>query len=248
MIDAGPPPEAECELSVVIPCLNEERTIALCVERALCTMRDAGIFGEVVVSDNASTDRSAACARGAGARVVYCPARGYGAALQAGFAAARGRCLVMGDGDASYDFGELPRFVAELRAGRPFVMGTRLRGRILPGAMPPLNRYLGTPVLTFLLNRLYGTALSDINCGMRGLQRGTALALGAVSPGMEFAAEMLVRAAKQGVPITEIPITLHPDQRGRAPHLRPFRDGLRLLCLLLSHARCGLDHRPCACL
>lgn len=226
----------ECELSVVIPCLNEVRTIALCVRKARAAMDAHGIAGEVLISDNGSTDRSIEEAERAGARVVCCPVRGYGSALQHGFAAARGRYILMGDADDSYDFGELPRFIELLRRGERFVMGTRLRGTIMPGAMPLLNRHLGTPVLTAILNFLFGTRISDCNCGMRGIERQTLLQLGAGSPGMEFASEMIIRAAIHGVPIAEVPITLHPDKRGRPPHLRPFRDGWRHLRLLLWHA------------
>jgi len=199
-------------------------------------MRTHGIAGEVVVTDNGSVDRSVALARAAGARVVHCAARGYGAALLHGFRCALGRWVLMGDADESYDFGELPRFVEQLRAGHPFVMGTRLRGTILPGAMPFLNRYLGTPLLTTLLNRLFGTRISDCNSGMRAMDREMVLRLDLAAPGMEFASELIVKAAKAQVPMVEVPITLHPDRRGRAPHLRPWRDGLRHVRLLLGHA------------
>ncbi len=228
--------ESELELSVVIPCLNEEKTIALCVGKARAAMEQAKIRGEVVVSDNGSTDASIRVATDAGARVVSCPARGYGAALRFGFEQASGRYVVMGDADDSYDFGELPRFVDKLRDGQRFVMGTRLRGAIMPGAMPTLNRHLGTPVLTFLLNRLFGTRISDVNCGMRGFDRRAMLGLGVSSPGMEFASEMIIRAAIEGIPITEVPITLHKDKRDRPPHLRPWRDGWRHLRFLLWYA------------
>ncbi|MBI2220796.1 MAG: glycosyltransferase family 2 protein [Acidobacteria bacterium] len=161
----------DLELSVVIPCLNEAATIGACVRRAIEAMQQHGISGEVVVSDNGSDDGSVALARQAGARVVSCPARGYGAALQWGFRHARGRYVLMGDADQSYDFSLLPRFFAEARAGARFVIGSRLRGRIEPGAMPRLHRYLGTPVLTWILNRLFATRISDCNCGMRCIER-----------------------------------------------------------------------------
>ena len=224
------------EVSVVIPCLNEAKTITVCVARAVEAMRAAGIRGEVVVSDNGSTDDSIRVATAAGARVVNCPVRGYGAALQYGFEAARGRYLIMGDADGSYDFGLLPRFVDKLREGHPFVMGSRLRGKIDRGAMPTLNRYLGTPVLTALLNLLFGTHITDCNCGMRGIDRQTFLSMAVLSPGMEFASEMIVKAAILGVPIVEVPIDFHKDLRDRSPHLRPWRDGWRHLRLLLWHA------------
>ena len=233
MIPATTP---DLELSVVIPCLNEARTIAVCIQRALDAMRQHGIAGEVVVSDNGSTDDSIRVATAAGARVVNCPTRGYGAAIAWGFRHARGRYFVMGDADQSYDFGLVPRFVEAARAGASFVMGSRLRGTIEPGAMPTLHRYLGTPVLTWILNVLFGTRISDCNCGMRLIDRNTFFTLGVVSPGMEFASEMVVKAAVVGVAITEVPIDFYKDRRDRRPHLRSFRDGWRHLRLLLWHA------------
>jgi glycosyltransferase involved in cell wall biosynthesis len=155
------------ELSVVIPCLDEANSIAICIKKALSAMQRDGISGEVVISDNGSTDGSQKIAAEAGARVVDCPIRGYGAALQWGFKAARGKYLIMGDADDSYDFDQLKPFVDRLRAGEKFVMGSRLRGKIEPGAMPTLNRHLGTPVLTWILNRLFATNISDCNCGIR---------------------------------------------------------------------------------
>jgi hypothetical protein len=224
------------ELSVVIPCLNEATTIAPCVREALDAMRLHGIDGEVVVSDNGSTDGSIEIATEAGARVVSCPTRGYGAALEWGFRHAHGRFVLMGDGDQSYDFSLLPRFLTQAQAGNPFVIGSRLRGRMEPGAMPPLHRYVGTPILTAILNHLFGTRISDCNCGMRCLDREVFLRLGVVSPGMEFASEMIVKAAVHGVRITEVPIDFRRDRRNRRPHLRPFHDGWRHLRLLLWHA------------
>jgi hypothetical protein len=227
---------AGLELSVVIPCLNEAATIGRCVSSARDAMALYNISGEVVVSDNGSTDGSVYLATAAGARVVHCPTRGYGAALQWGFRHARGRCVLMGDGDQSYDFSLLPLFVQRMREGAPFVIGSRLKGRIEPGAMPFLHRYLGTPVLTWILNRLFGTSITDCNCGMRCIDKRTFLSLGVVSSGMEFASEMVVKAAVQGVPITETPIDFYKDGRSRRPHLRPLPDGWRHLRLLLSHA------------
>jgi hypothetical protein len=227
---------AELELSVVIPCLNEASTVGGCVASALETMDKHGIAGEVVVSDNGSTDGSADFATRAGARVVHCPVRGYGATLQWGFRHARSRYLLMGDADQSYDFSQLPGFVEKAREGHAFVMGSRLRGDIEDGAMPALNRYVGTPVLTWVLNRLFGTRISDCNCGMRLIRRDTFLDLNVVSPGMEFASEMVVKAAVRGVPIAEVPIDFFRDRRNRRPHLRRWRDGWRHLRLLLWHA------------
>jgi glycosyltransferase involved in cell wall biosynthesis len=228
--------ETTLELSVVIPCLNEAQTIGVCIQRAIDAMKRHDISGEVVVSDNGSTDGSTDVATAAGARVVSCPTRGYGAALAWGFRHARGRYLIMGDADQSYDFSLLPRFISEARAGSSFVMGSRLRGKIEHGAMPPLHRYVGTPVLTWILNRLFGTDISDCNCGMRLIEAKTFFSLGVVSPGMEFASEMIVKAAVVGVQITEVPIDFYRDRRDRRPHLRPFRDGWRHLRLLLWHA------------
>jgi glycosyltransferase involved in cell wall biosynthesis len=233
---ADPHSAEQLEVSIVIPCLDEEKTIAICVAKGVAALRANGLRGEVVVSDNGSTDRSVQVATEAGARVVRCPVRGYGAALQYGFEQARGRYLIMGDADDSYDFGLIPRFVEKLRAGNPFVMGSRMRGTIDPGAMPVLNRYLGTPVLSAVLNGLFGTAISDCNCGMRGIERSALLSIGATSPGMEYASEMIVKAAVHGIPIVEVPIDFHRDKRDRPPHLRPWRDGWRHLRLLLWHA------------
>ena len=226
----------ELELSVVIPCLDEAATIASCVRDALETMTTHGIAGEVVVSDNGSTDGSVESARAAGARVVSCPVKGYGAALQNGIAHARGRYILMADADQSYDFTLLPGFIHQIRAGARFVMGSRLRGDIEPGAMPWLHRYVGTPVLTAILNALFETQISDCNCGMRCFSRALFLELGINAPGMEFASEMVVKAAVNGVSITELPIDFRKDRRGRRPHLQSFRDGWRHLRLLLWHA------------
>lgn len=229
-------PAEELELSVVIPCLNEERTLGICVEKALRAMRENGIRGEVIVSDNGSDDRSREIAVESGARVVPCPIRGYGAALQWGFKEATGKYVLFADADDSYDFLEIPKLLGKAREGNRYVMGTRLGGTVMPGAMPFLNQHLGTPVLTFILNFLFGTKISDCNSGMRCIERDLVLSLGLSSPGMEFASELIVKAAIAGVPIVEVPITLHPDKRGRPPHLRPWRDGWRHLRLLLWHA------------
>jgi hypothetical protein len=227
---------SQLELSVVIPCLNEAATIASCVRDALDTMAAHGIDGEVVVSDNGSDDGSVEIAQRAGARVVSCAVQGYGAALQNGIAHARGRNILMADADRSYDFTLLPGFIQKIRTGSQFVMGSRLQGKIERGAMPWLHRYVGTPVLTSILNALFGTRITDCNCGMRCFDRDLFYRLGIVAPGMEFASEMVVKAAVHGVPITELPIDFYKDQRGRRPHLRSFRDGWRHLRLLLWHA------------
>ncbi len=224
-------------VSVVIPCLNESKTLGAVVAKARAAFARMGVEGEVVVADNGSTDGSIEIAAGAGARVVHVPERGYGCALRHGMRAACGKLLVMGDADDTYDFGEIDRFVRCWEAGADFVMGTRLPpGTILPGANPWLNRNLGTPVLTFVLNRLFGTRIRDVNCGMRAIDGRSFLELDLRSDGMEFASEMLIKAAVSGVRIDEVPVTLHPDRRGRPSHLRRWSDGWRHLQFMLLHA------------
>ncbi len=225
------------ELSIVIPCLNEASSVAICIQKALRAFAREKVVGEVIVSDNGSTDGSRELAAAAGARVISCPVRGYGAALQAGCAAARGRYLLMGDADDAHDFDAILPFLVRLRAGDPFVLGSRLRGAVEPGAMPFLNRHLGTPALTWLINRLYGTRISDSQCGMRGFSREAYARIGAGATGMEFASETIVRAALAGIPITEIPINVYRSKRDRAPHLRPVQDGLRHVRLIVGHVR-----------
>jgi glycosyltransferase involved in cell wall biosynthesis len=224
---------AGLELTVLVPCLNEARTVADCVSAALGFLQTAGVAGEVLVADNGSTDGSQALARQAGARVIDVPRRGYGAALGAGIAAARGRFVVMGDADGSYDFTGLLAFVERLRAGAQLVMGNRFQGGISPGAMPWLHRYLGNPVLSFIGRLFFRVPIGDFHCGLRGFSREAMLGLGLVSPGMEFASEMIAKAALAGLPIEEVPTTLRPDGRDRPPHLRTWRDGWRHLRFLL---------------
>lgn len=221
------------EVSVVFPCLNEAETLEACVRRTLTALEGAGIPGEVVVADNGSTDGSQDIARRAGARVVDVPHRGYGNALRGGFLAARGRFLIHLDSDLSYPIEAIPRFVEELRRGPDLVMGSRLRGTIAPGAMPFLHRYVGTPVLTGISNLFFGCGVSDNNCGMRGLRRDAFDKLDLRTGGMEFASEMIIKASLLGLRIVEIPIDFAPDQRGRPPHLRTFRDGWRHLRFML---------------
>ncbi len=224
------------EVSVVIPCLNEANSLAFCVDKAMSAFRASGLSGEVIVADNGSTDGSIQVAEEHGARLVRVPERGYGAALQAGIAAARGPLIIMGDADDSYDFTDVPRFVEKLREGYDMVMGNRFRGEIKPGAMPPSHKYLGNPGLTALLNTLFGTHIGDSYCGMRGFTRALYERLDVRSAGMEFALEMIIKAAQIGARISEIPIILWPDKRGRAPHLRSFRDGWRSLRFMLMYA------------
>jgi len=224
------------EVSVVIPCLNEANSVAFCVDKAVNAFRAAGLSGEVIVADNGSTDGSIQIAEEHGARVIRVPERGYGAALRAGIAAAGGSFIIMGDADDSYDFTDVPRFVEKLREGFDIVMGNRFRGGIKPGAMPPLHKYFGNPGLTALLNTLFHAHIGDSYCGMRGFTRGLYDRLDLRSSGMEFALEMIIKSAQIGARISEIPIILWPDKRGRAPHLRSFRDGWRSLRFMLLYA------------
>ncbi|WP_342593165.1 glycosyltransferase family 2 protein [Ramlibacter agri] len=217
------------ELTVLMPCLNEARTVAKCVEAARNFLRAAGVHGEVLVADNGSTDGSQALAEAAGARVVPVSERGYGAALIGGISEARGRYVIMGDADDSYDFSRLQAFVAKLREGADLVMGNRFRGGIEQGAMPFLHRYLGNPVLSFVGRLFFRTNIGDFHCGLRGFSRAAIQKLGLLTPGMEFASEMVAKAALAGLRIEEVPTTLRPDGRGRPPHLRTWRDGWRHL-------------------
>jgi glycosyltransferase involved in cell wall biosynthesis len=230
-VDAGTGPAPR--VSVVIPCLNEAQNIVECVTRARAALDAHGIAGEVVVADNASEDGSAELAAGAGARVIVEPRRGYGSAYLAGFAAARGEYIVMLDADLTYDFAEIPRFVAELDKGAQLVMGDRM-DNIHPGAMPWLHRYVGNPVLTTILNMFFRTGVSDAHCGMRGLRRDILPVLDLRTTGMEFASEMVIRASKEKLRVSEFPIEYHP--RGGESKLSSFRDGWRHLRFLLVHS------------
>ena len=236
------------DVSVVIPCLNEANSLAYCVDKAMEAFRNAGLSGEVIVADNGSTDASIQIAEEHGARVLRVTERGYGAALRAGITAARGPFIVMGDADDSYDFSDVPRFVEKLREGYDVVMGNRFRGGIKPGAMPPLHKYFGNPGLTALLNTLFHVGIGDSYCGMRGFTRALYDRLDVRSSGMEFALEMIIKSAQIGARITEIPIILWPDKRGRAPHLRSFRDGWRSLRFMLLYAPNWLFFLPGALL
>jgi glycosyltransferase involved in cell wall biosynthesis len=227
---------SEPELSVVMPCLNEARTISICIRKALDSFERLGIAGEVVVADNGSTDGSQEIAEELGARIVPVAERGYGSALTGGIAAARGRWVIMGDADDSYDFSELGPFVEQLRNGYDLVAGNRFKGGIRPGAMPWLHRKLGNPVLSFVGRRLYGTPAGDIYCGLRGFDRQKIAALDVQSTGMEFAIEMIVKATMNGLRVTEVPTTLSPDAEGREPHLNTWRDGWRSIRLLLLYS------------
>jgi len=224
------------EVSVVIPCLNEVQSIAYCVDKALAAFRAANIRGEVVVSDNGSTDGSIEIAEQHGARVVHAKLRGYGHALRKGIEEARGEFIIMADGDDSYDFSEVDRFVAKLGEGYEVVMGNRFKGEIKTGAMPWHHKYVGNPVLSGLLRVLFGTSIGDSHCGMRGFRKDVYRRMDLRTTGMEFASEFVIKAAKLGARMCEIPITLWPDKRGRPPHLRTFRDGWRHLRFMAMYA------------
>lgn len=230
---ASASPDSEIELSVVMPCLDEAETLEVCIRKAQASMEESGINGEVVIADNGSTDGSQEIARANGARVVDIEQRGYGAALQGGIAAARGVFIIMGDADDSYDFRNLAPFVEKLREGYDLVMGNRFLGGIAPGAMPPLHRYLGNPVLTGVGRLFFRSPSGDFHCGLRGFRRESVLALRLQTTGMEFASEMVVKATLMKQKIAEVPTTLSPDGRSRAPHLRSWRDGWRHLRFLL---------------
>ena len=224
------------EVTIVMPCLNEAETLATCVDHALAALRENGISGEVIVGDNGSTDGSQAIAAAHGAQVVNVPARGYGAALNAAITAARGRFVLMGDADDSYDFAHLPRFLAELRNGADLVMGNRFLGGIGPGAMPVLHRYLGNPVLSKLGRLLFHAQIGDFHCGMRAFSREAYDRLALRTTGMEFASEMIVKASLMKQKIVEVPTTLKKDGRSRPPHLKTWTDGWRHLRFLLMYS------------
>ena len=224
------------EVTVVMPCLNEARTVATCVGKALACLDRLGVSGEVVVADNGSTDGSQELAVAAGARVVPVETRGYGAAIRGGIENARGEYVIMGDADDSYDFTRLDPFIEQLRGGADLVMGNRFKGGIGEGAMPALHRYLGNPVLSFIGRLFFRTDIGDFHCGLRGFRRDKALALGLQTTGMEFASELVVRSVLAKYDVREVPTTLQKDGRDRPPHLRSWRDGWRHLRFLLLYS------------
>lgn len=245
---ADPFETSALELTILMPCLNEAETVATCVRKARSFLQRTGTTGEVLVADNGSTDGSQELARGAGARVIEVAAKGYGSALLGGLRAAHGRFVIMGDADDSYDFSSLDGFLDSLRAGHTMVIGHRFRGGIRPGAMPWMHRYLGNPVLSFLGRLFFSCRIGDFHCGLRGMDRAAALRLGLAAPGMEFASEMIVKAALARWRIGEVPTVLSPAGRSRPPHLRSWRDGWRHLRFLLMMSPRWLLLYPGACL
>lgn len=221
------------ELTILMPCLNEAETLAACIDQARGFLTRERISGEILIADNGSTDGSTGIAETHGARVVHVPVKGYGAALMGGIRASRSNFVIMGDSDCSYDFDHLEPFVERLRAGYDLVMGNRFLGGIHRGAMPFLHKYLGNPVLSFLGRLFFAVPVGDFHCGLRGVRRDRILALGLRARGMEYASEMVVRAALGGLAIAEVPTTLSADGRSRSPHLRTWRDGWRHLRFLL---------------
>ncbi len=227
-----------CQVTILMPCLNEAETLAACIAKAHRGLADAGVTGEILIADNGSTDGSIQIAESNGARVVHVPEKGYGSALRGGITAARGEWIIMGDADDSYDFSAIRGFIERLRAGDDLVMGCRLPsggGKIMPGAMPWKNRWLGNPVLSTLGRVLYKTPVRDFHCGLRGFSREACQRLDLQTSGMEFASEMVMKASLARMKISEVPITLHKDGRNRPPHLRPWRDGWRHLRFMLIY-------------
>jgi glycosyltransferase involved in cell wall biosynthesis len=226
----------ECELSILMPCLNEAETLEVCIKKAQSFLINNNISGEVIIADNGSTDGSQRIAEMNGARVVHVAEKGYGSALKGGINAANGKYIIMGDADDSYDFTSLSSYVEKLRQGFDLVMGNRFKGGIQPGAMPPLHKYLGNPVLSGIGRLFFGGYVRDFHCGLRGFRKDSIHNLNLETPGMEFASEMVVKATLHQLQITEVPTTLSPDGRSRPPHLRSWRDGWRHLRFLLIYS------------
>lgn len=226
----------EIELSIVMPCLNEAETLAICITKANTWLKNNNVKGEVVIGDNGSTDGSQEIAKNLGARVIDIPRKGYGSALMGAIEASYGKYVIMGDSDDSYDFGNLTLFVQELRNGYDLVMGNRFKGGVAKGAMPFLHRYLGNPVLSFIGRLFFGSKAGDFHCGLRGFRQDIVSVLNLQTTGMEFASEMVVKATIFDLKIAEVPTTLSPDGRSRPPHLRTWRDGWRHLRFLLLYS------------
>ena len=219
-----------------MPCLNEAETLSVCITKAKAGLEKAGVAGEIIIADNGSTDGSIEIAERLGVRVANVTEKGYGCALRGGIAAARGEWIIMGDADDSYDFGHIPRFLEKLRAGADLVMGNRFRGGILPGAMPPLHRYFGNPLLTRIGRLFFGGSSGDFYCGLRGFSKAAFQRMDLRTTGMEFASEIVVKASLMGLSIAEVSTSLSPDGRSRPPHLRTWRDGWRHLRFLLLYS------------
>jgi glycosyltransferase involved in cell wall biosynthesis len=226
----------QIELSILMPCLNEAETVATCIKKAQKALEDLDVNGEIVIADNGSTDGSPEIAAALGARVIHVAEKGYGSALLGGIKAARGKYIIMGDADDSYDFTNLGPFLDKLRAGYELVMGNRFKGGIAPNAMPPLHRYLGNPVLTGIGRIFFRSPCGDFHCGLRGFSKAAIQRLDLRTRGMEFASETVVKASLHGLRITEVPTTLSVDGRNRPPHLRSWRDGWRHLRFLLLYS------------
>jgi glycosyltransferase involved in cell wall biosynthesis len=232
----GGEPEPGYDVTIVMPCLNEAESLAPCIEKAKAAIQAAGVTGEVLIADNGSTDGSIELAESLGARVVHVKNKGYGSALQGGFAAAKGKYILMGDADGSYDFGHLQRFLDKLDAGADLVMGNRFAGGIAPGAMPPLHQYFGNPGLSWLGRLFFRAPVGDFYCGLRAFRRDALPKLALQSPGMELGVEMVAKAALYKLKVDEVPTTLSPDLRSRPPHLRTWRDGWRTLRFFLLYS------------
>lgn len=223
------------ELSIVMPCLNEEQTVETCIAKAKDFLHSYHISGEIIIADNGSSDHSIEISTKAGAKVVPVENKGYGNALRGGIEKSNGKYIIMGDADDSYDFSRLEVFVEKLREGYDLVMGNRFKGGVLPGAMPPLHRYIGNPVLSFIGRVFFRTGIGDFHCGLRGFSKIAYQQMNPKSGGMEFASEIVIKASLLGMRVTEVPTILHPDGRNRKPHLRSWHDGWRHLKLLLMY-------------
>lgn len=227
---------SQIEVSVVLPCLNEERTVGICVKKVLSSLAGSKINGEVIIADNGSTDRSVEIAEALGARVVHVKEKGYGSALRGGFEAASGKYIIMADADDSYDLENLFPFVEKLRAGYDLVMGNRFKGEIKKGAMPWHHRYIGNPILSFLGKLFFRTPANDFHCGLRGFTKEAIKKMNLQTTGMELASEIVIKSSILGMRVCEVPTILFPDGRDRPPHLRSFRDGWRHLRFLLIYS------------